>query len=202
MREALRLGQSHGRVVIDDVLEEHTFGLGALANLEGEITILNGITYIAEANSGELILRPHTPEDEATLLITANVETWDLFPISGIGSYQELEEAVAVLCKENGLDVSQPTPFWVQGAASDLELHVINGSCPIANPSGPAPLRIQEDQTPLQLFGIYVEDAAGEFTHHNRVSHVHAIAHGKKISGHVDAIAFNSVASIWIPATP
>jgi acetolactate decarboxylase len=202
MREALKLGQSHGRVGIDDVLEPHTYGLGALANLEGEITIIDGKVHIAEVSSGELIVRPHTSEDEATLLVTADAEMWELFSVSAPSDYSQLEKDIAKLCEEQGLDVSQPIPFWVKGTVSEMHLHVINGACPIATPEGPEPLRLQEKVALVNLFGIYVEGAAGIFTHHDRNIHMHAIAPASGNSGHVDAITFHGVTSIWIPALP
>jgi hypothetical protein len=199
MREALKMGQSEGRVFLGDVIGERTYGLGAMADLQGEITIIHGTSYIAEANSGELIIRPHTENDRATLLITADVNEWVMHSVTEIGSYQELETVVAELCKAQGLDLQQSIPFWVQGVASEIDLHVINGSCPIANPDGPEPWRAEQESVLLRLFGIYVEGAAGEFTHHNRNSHVHAIATGSGISGHVDGVGFQHRATVWIP---
>mgnify|MGYP002639327675 CR=1 FL=1 len=202
MREALKMGHSEGRVVLDDVIGERTYGLGAMAGLQGEITIIHGTSYIVDASSGELTIRPHTADDEATLLVTADVSSWHMYPVPEIGSYEELEEVVAELCRAKGMDLQQPIPFWVQGVATEIELHVINGSCPIANPDGPEPWRTAQETVLLRLFGIYIEGSAGEFTHHNRNSHVHAIATGSKISGHVDAIALSDQSVIWIPELP
>ena len=127
---------------------------------------------------------------------------WELFSVSAPSDYSQLEKDIAKLCEEQGLDVSQPIPFWVKGTVSEMHLHVINGACPIATPEGPEPLRLQEKVALVNLFGIYVEGAAGIFTHHDRNIHMHAIAPASGNSGHVDAITFHGVTSIWIPALP
>ncbi len=47
MREVLRQGQSQGRVALTSILKPTTIGVGALAGLEGEITIVDGQAYVA-----------------------------------------------------------------------------------------------------------------------------------------------------------
>ena len=53
MREVLREGDTRGRVPLVAVVEDHTWGVGALEDLEGEITIVDGEVSIAQVVDGE-----------------------------------------------------------------------------------------------------------------------------------------------------
>ena len=74
---------------------------------------------------------------------------------------------------------------------------VIAGACPIANPDGPSPWRFAGPAEELSLFGFYVEGAAGVFTHHDRSSHLHAVADGR--TGHLDEVDLTD-AKLFVPA--
>jgi alpha-acetolactate decarboxylase len=199
MREALKQGKSEGRVVLESVLTSSSFGVGALAGLEGEITIIEGQAFLATAPDQQLQVRQPSASDEATLLVLANVSQWHMQTLPACANYNELENAVAQAIVERGYALDQPTPFRVTGEASNVELHVIRGNCQIANPSGAKPWRWQSQQQNIDLIGFFAENSAGQLTHHTHRSHVHIVALEQSCSGHLDEITLKAGAFLWLP---
>lgn len=201
MREVLRDGQTEGRVALDDVLGPTTFAVGALEGLAGEITVIGEFAYLAQVDgAGELSLRQVRPGDQATLLVAAQVESWSKHELPKIENLGGLESKVAELAAAQGIDVSQPFVFRVRGRATELRLHVLNHSCPIADPSGPAPWRHAGADEELQLVGFHATDAAGTLTHHGQSSHVHAVVTESGFSGHVDGVGLEEGAQLLLPS--
>jgi alpha-acetolactate decarboxylase len=95
-------------------------------------------------------------------------------------------------------------PFRVEGTFENLCLHVLNGSCPIADPDGPEPWRLTDATAEGVLVGFFAADAAGKLTHHGQRSHVHALAitsEGQQAGGHVDSTGIAAGAKLFVPAS-
>lgn len=207
MREVLRQGKSDGRVALTTITDSSTVGVGALANLAGEVTVLNGRVLVAsfaeEANEGvdptAPRLREATAEDSAALLVLANVPSWEEVRIDDCSSLTQLEAAIGEQLRQRGMDVLRAQPVRIRGRARHLSLHVIAGACPIANPAGPPPWSFTGAVEDVELVGFYAEDAAGTLTHHNRHSHLHAVS--DSLMGHLDEV-FLEDAVLFLPAMP
>lgn len=187
MREALRLGDSRPRVDLADLAANDAVGVGALAGLEGEVTITGGRVLVATVEGTECRVRDARADATATLLVRAEVADWEEHPLPDCASYAELDAAVAEVLAARGFDLEQPTPVRIRGDATSLEYHVIAGACPIATPDGPAPWRFDGPLDDVVLVGFFVEGAAGRFTHHTSSSHLHVVAPGK--TGHLDEVS-------------
>lgn len=196
MREVLREGHSEGRVLLAGIAGPHTIGVGAMENLLGEITILDGRVLIAEAGANACSLREARSGDRAALLVLAEVPAWQESSLPACASYEELEGLIARRLTELGHDLSQPVPVKVHGKATLLGVHVIAGNCPIANPDGPAPWRWSGAAGEVDLVGVFVTGSAGELTHHTHQSHLHAVA--GQVSGHLEEIGL-SEAVLYLP---
>ncbi len=203
MRDVLRNGNTQGRVKLADVVGPGTIAVGALEGLGAEITIIDGETQLAEVNFSDLSkglrVRSHTADDKATLLVLADVPHWTEQTLDPASDISALEAAIRSLALAQGLDVTQPFPFRIEGIATELHLHVLNHSCPIANPEGPAPWRFEGTGIPVTLVGFLAHDAAGVLTHHGQSSHIHAVLKGREVSGHVDAIQFDRPTRLYLP---
>jgi alpha-acetolactate decarboxylase len=66
--------------IADVSIAPHTFGVGALSHLRGEITVLDDIAWIARPSDDGTISVSHYPvhstPDSAALLVVAHVESW------------------------------------------------------------------------------------------------------------------------------
>lgn len=203
MRDVLRNGNTQGRITLADVVGPNTIAVGALEGLGAEITIMGGQVQLASADATELSkglrIRSHNPDDQATLLVLANVPKWTQHALAPASDISALEAAIREIALAQGLDVTQPFPFRIEGTATELHVHVLNHSCPIANPEGPAPWRFTGKNETITLVGFYAEDAAGTLTHHGQSSHIHAILESGSVSGHVDSVRFRQPSSLFLP---
>jgi hypothetical protein len=186
MRETLREGNSQARVALTEVSAPGVIGVGALAGLEGEVTIVDGRVLVARASGDVCEVADADAGDQATLLVCASVEQWREYPVGACDSYVELEEQIAQHLERRGYDRRRPTPVRIRGRAPSIDYHVIAGACPIADPDGPAPWRFRGRLDQVELLGIYVEGAAGTLTHHTHHSHLHVVAEGR--TGHLDEV--------------
>ena len=188
MREVLREGRHEGRVDVLRAAGPTTVGVGALAGLAGEVTIVGGRALVATAVAGgRAATRPARDGDRAALLVVADVPVWEDVPLGDVASYHDLDRALAERLRARGVDPAEPTPVRVRGRAPRLSFHVIAGACPIADPTGPAPWRFSGAADDVELVGFYVEGAAGRLTHHTHRSHLHAIT--REGTGHLDEVA-------------
>jgi hypothetical protein len=204
LREVLREGRSEGRVELVDVIGPDSIALGSLAGLAGEITVVDGVVHLAGVEGGDpaggLWVRSARAGDEATILALSDVPVWSESPLPGVADNAALEALVLARASAAGLDVSQPFPFRIEGVAASLDVHVLNSSCPIAQPEGPKPWRFAGEREVVTLVGFYAKDGAGRLTHHGQKTHIHVVLPGQEASGHVDAIALEPGAQLALPA--
>ena len=197
MREVLREGRSHGRVEVSSVTHSDSIGVGALAGLEGEVTILDGRALVSRLEDDRITVREARPEEQAALLVTARVGEWREVQLPDCEDYDALDSNVRSALVEAGFEPDVPTPVRITGAAGRLRLHVIAGACPIANPDGPAPWRFDGPAEEVTLVGFFAEGAAGRLTHHNHSSHLHAST--GEVVGHLDDVQLRG-ARLFLPA--
>ncbi len=197
MREVLRMGQHQGRVTIAETTGPQTVGVGALAGLQGEVTILDGRALVAERRGEAAATRPAREGEQAALLVAAEVAAWVASDLKPCADYADLEAQVRTALLDRGFDPSAPTPIKVVGRAPRLQMHVIAGACPIATPDGPSPWRFDGPAEQVTLVGFYVEDAAGTLTHHTHQSHLHAVS--ERGAGHLDDVCLQA-ARLYLPA--
>lgn len=205
MRQVLREGRTEPRVHLADLDDRgFTVAVGALAGLEGEVTVLDGEVWVARVEDGQLLVEGPEPrnDDAATLLSMARVAGWTRTPltdaagrpVSGPGlTGRTLEAAIAAGAVRHGIDAAEPFAFVIEGTMLELDLHVINGACPRAGRPSPetTPWRWSTDE-PVEaiIVGVHAEGREGEMTHHGSSIHVHAMLDvgGRLITGHVDQL--------------
>jgi acetolactate decarboxylase len=204
MRDVLRLGNTQSRISFAEMRQQpHAIGVGALTELQGEITIFDGQIFVATTPDG--ISASTTSGDtnlgSATLMTLAHVEKWhhDSLPDS-----LPLEQAIEKVALSRGIDSERPFPFIIEGVASSYELHVINGFCPIATPDlapEDQPWRAQGESTALKVIGFFARDQHGVMTHHGSNLHIHAIIGDgdETISGHLDAVQMAPGSVLSVP---
>ena len=213
MREVMREGKSQPRVALKDIaVDPGAVAVGALAGLNGEITIVNGGVWVARPDGIAVrITGPKAqPGDHATFLTIGRAANgWQSVSIDAPLSGTSLEAFIESAARAHGIDTSQPFPFIIEGELSGLSLHVINGYCPIAhNPAtmDAQPYRYASDgHMPGVIAGIYARDAAGVLTHHGTSVHMHALFDdsqsdaGQTITGHVESVVINSGGVLRVP---
>ena len=197
MREVLALGKTHSRVRLADVIEKpHAFGVGAVAGLMGEVTILNGKAFVAQLE-GEFVTSAVQQGHEATLLAAAYVPAWQSLAIESALDSDQLMVFIKSQAQQNNINTDEPFPFLIEGNLS-VSAHIINGNCPRAG--GEEPIRFECKDRAGTIVGIYAENAAGTLTHHGDVSHMHVVFENESAqSGHVDDVVVMQGAMLKIP---
>lgn len=205
MREVLREGNTEGRVRLEGVVRPGTWGIGALENLEGEITIVDGIASLAIVEDGELTHRTLGKRDEATLLVLTSVQEWTEYELPEVRTLGDLGYALSKATEAAGFDAKvAPVPVRIEGPFEHIGLHVLDHSCPIANPDGPPPWRWSGTGTSGTIVGVYVEGQGGVLTHHGQDYHLHAAVRaedGPLLSGHLEEIALGPDVRLYLPAS-
>jgi len=200
MRTVLRDARTEGRVALAEVIGPNTIAVGVLEDLAAEITLVDGVAHLAEVEDASaadgLKLRTAVGNERATLLVAADVEAWSEHPLHEIRDLRALESSLAALARGFG---PGPLPFRVEGIASHIELHVLDHSCPIADPDGPAPWRYAGTDERAILVGFHAEDAGGVLTHHGQTTHIHALLPERGTSGHLDDVGFLREARLYLP---
>lgn len=204
------VGQTEARVGLAEVAGPRVIAVGALAGLEGEITILDGEVWIARPDGDGVRISGPSPSsgDQATLLTVASVTGWGRVALAMVepATGAELEALIEQAARDRGVDTTRPFPFVIDGVAERLEIHVINGVCPYA--ADPAnfdaePWRWSADE-PLnaRIVGMYAAEAAGVLTHYGTSMHVHALieSDGRMLTGHIDGLTLKPGASLQLPA--
>jgi hypothetical protein len=197
MRSVMREGRTEPRVRLASVASSETvYAVGALAGLEGEITIAGGKTWVARVSQDALVVRgPQASDgDQATLLTVANVDRWESDVITTTIQGTALEETIEQVARSHGIDTARPFPFLIEGEAVDLDIHVINGYCPIG--TDPVPVSAKPWRRSgghpgrAVVVGFYAAHAEGIMTHHGSSIHAHAIltVDGQVVTGHVERL--------------
>lgn len=195
--EVLASGHTEGRVALTGLATPGAIGVGALAELAGEMTIVDGRVLVAKPDGQECEVTGAGPGDRAALLVLAEVERWQEHELVDCSSYAELDAAIARELERWGFDLNEPTPVRVRARAPHVELHVLAGACPIAHPEGPPPWRFAGAAEHVEIVGVFVEGGTGRLTHHSQRSHLHVVADGKM--GHLDEVALQD-AVLLLPA--
>ena len=209
LREVLRDGRTQGRAKLTSpVVGSNTYGVGAVTGLRGEITIIDGVVWVSRADSsGALVCRSDVASSHsATFLATAEVTDWREFVLDEDLTPDRFEETIAAFGKTAGLDAETGFPFVVEGAFSPIDLHVINGRCPLASDSAGEedatsdPIRIARGTAIGTLVGFYAEGSGGVLTHHGAHTHVHVlIPRDPQTAGHVDAVGIQRGGRVRLP---
>lgn len=208
MREVMREGRTEARLTLAKAIEQpHVYAVGAMESLSGEVTIVDGDVWIASVVDGAVQMRGPAPaaHDAATLLTHASVPHWAVVEIARPADAQALERAIAEAAAVRGMDVDQPFPFLFKGQVTRLDLHVIDGFCPVGGTPAPGagePWRTTIENHPdVTIVGFFARNQAGVLTHHGTVLHMHALVEidGRLVTGHVDDVAVASGPNLRLP---
>jgi acetolactate decarboxylase len=183
--------------------QSHTYALGAIAELKGELLILDGVPYMAFVQEGQLRIE-NSFEYEATLIVHTTVEEWKSYGIdTNVQSKEDLEQFVFETAEKEGLDVSEPFPFLVEGVADSLSWHVIDW------PEGDTVHTHQKhvesglngvlDHIEVEILGFYSDSHHAVFTHHSTNMHMHFNSEEAAIAGHVDDLQLGEKMILKLP---
>jgi acetolactate decarboxylase len=200
MRKVMREGILGGEIRLDTLSQrEHLFGLGPMAFLKGEITILDGVAYRSRVNPDSSMTVDTTYAMEAPFFGYARISSWSKVDLPDtVRSLEEIERYL------DGISTHRKSPFFFRlvGAVADAVIHVVNlpdGS----TVSSPAEAHVGQVDYPIanveaELLGFYSTEHKAIFTHHDTNVHIHLITKDRSKMGHVDALTLGSGMSLYV----
>ena len=212
LREALRDGHDEGRVALADVVRPGTYGVGALAGLAGEVSVLDGEVWVSRGSAAGVTTTREAGDDQATVLFLADVETWSEHTVEADVDPSVLDAFIVERAREAGLDTDRAFPFVIEGWLRHLRLHVIGGECPMrarmlgATMQTP-PYELHEPAVMGRLVGIHARDSSGIVCHAGSTTHVHAVVtqtrpgpgQNVELTGHVESVGLAAGAKLYLP---
>ncbi len=165
--------------------KENIYGLGAVADLKGEIIVINSKPYISQVLGNEIVIDT-TFNHKASLFAFNNIETWTNDTISDPLSMLDLEERIT----KKATDLKEPISFLLTCRVESLKWHVIDwqegDSVHTHQKHKNAGIHGEIKDENVLIFGFYSRSHKGILTHRNSNLHMHFINKNKTISGHVD----------------
>jgi len=194
-------------VNLASVLKPTLYGLGALSELRGEVTILSGTAWLAYpgAANDTRVETTSSSNETAALLVTANVPTWTSLPVPNDIGGSALDQQIENLAKAAGADTEQAFPVLIEGDLINLHWHVIDGRRAAPGPSSheqhmQMAARGEALTAHATLLGFFSKHHQGVFTHHGENTHFHFVDQEKRLTGHVDAVGIKAGAIFKVPS--
>jgi hypothetical protein len=215
LHEALGEGRTDERVDALAVARRGTYGVGAVAGLGGEITLLDGEVIVTRADDAG---RPtstcipvggggHGPVPAAMLFVTHAAIWYPVIVEEDIGA-EDLAATIRDLARRHRIATDEPFAFQVVGALTGIEYHVMRGACPVrARLFGEAlaperrPFQASAETLLGELVGVYGEGQGGRLTHHGEDLHMHVVfegAAGERHTAHVERAGVAAGSTIYL----
>jgi len=181
--------------------KDHIYGLGAVENLKGEITIIDNKPFITSVENGKIKFDT-TLNNNAALIVFGSVSDWqELQGTSNINTAADVENYLNMALLKNDSSSNEPIPFLIKGNVKSLSWHIIDwadGDMVHTHKkhktSGLKGIIENQDVT---IIGFYSQNHRGIITHRYSNIHMHFITEDKKISGHLDEVKFNKNVFIY-----
>ncbi|HTU61571.1 MAG TPA: acetolactate decarboxylase [Polyangiales bacterium] len=187
------------------VPERSAYALGALSDLRGEFLVIRGnamLVYPTESKLPRVVAAHHGHgiDETATLLVAADVSTWREFPIATDVPSNNIEAWLRATAQAQGVDVSKPFPFLLQGRFRNVGWHVADGTrvLPGMRPDTNAQhgTIAEGDGT---IVGFYSTEHQGIFTMMGENTHMHIVLGDHSVLGHVRALDVVSGGVLSLP---
>lgn len=191
------------------------FGVGAVAGLDGEITVFQGKPYVTKVR-GDSYIMDHGTDHAATFAVWTRQTAWIEQSVPAeIKSYLDLQNFVkAQAAAAAGIDVSQPFPFQIVGTPVEVKWHInvdLTDGKPINKElfaKSKASYVIKNES--MDIIGFYSEKHPGVFisayapaisadSGAKNAMHIHLVSRDGKSAGHIDNLTLGSGMILRLP---
>lgn len=166
---------------------KHLYAVGPVSQLDGEITVIDGVCYIAQVVNESSLKVTEDCTKKAPFLVYSYYTHWREIPINRpFKTLKDLSRSLTELLIENGYITEDPTGLMIDAEVERLDYHVA-----IKDPSGRKSYQqslekfsIKNDK--IVMIGFYSKNHGGVFTDKGQNLHLHFLSSNKQSSGHVD----------------
>jgi hypothetical protein len=204
LRAIMHEGKTGPQVAIAQAISTpHTYGVGALSGLRGEITIVDGLPWLAFPDgAGGIRVQAGKAEGEgAALLAVAAVTAWREVVITKDVAPDDLDGRIEALAAANGIDIERPIPLMVEGRCFAVSWHVLGGGAPGAGHQAHmrgAVTGVLADAEGT-LVGFFSKHQEGVMTHMGQRTHLHVMTSDHTVMGHADRAGIRAGSRLLLP---
>ena len=196
-------GDIGGKIALASLAgRRHLYALGPRAGVSGEVTVLDGVPWIARVIDGRLDIEQSFAH-EACFLVYAEVPAWAESPQpTAVDGESALEAALLRAARAGALNVEEPFPFLVRADAANATIHVLDKRDGLPHTPArheQAKVRFQIDGAPLDVIGFHSARHRGVFTPGDSNLHMHLRTRDGRVSGHVERLAIPAGAVVAVP---
>jgi acetolactate decarboxylase len=191
-------------VKLDTLLNQPgLFALGPLDNLQGEITVVDGIVHTSSVTNGKIVSRIN-PEARAPFLVYSYVNEWSTYQITAkFTELKSIENIIDSLAAKHGYGTDDAFPFLLEADWQQLHFHVIMRDTTEEKHSheshNAAKVKYTRTNTSGTLLGFFSRHHEGVFTHRGQFAHVHYLNADTKETGHLDEVNHNGIIVVKFP---
>ena len=206
LKTIVQTGDISAKVNLDTLQNiPHLYALGALENLSGEITIIDGEPFISQDINNESQI-DHKWDHKATLLVYASVYKWKSVNIpDSVKTLEQLDTFAGKAAEASGISPDDPFPFMLEGTARSFSWHIVKWKIGDMEHSHEkhqkSGLHGTMNNEEVEIIGFYSQHHQGIFTHHGTNIHTHVNSEDNSIAGHLDDIVLGEGMVLKIPDT-
>lgn len=206
--QAVHGGDVSGKVPLQQFAgKKNLYAVGPAADLDGEVTAIDGQFHIARVRHGEVTAEKN-PSGLASFLVWSEVAAWRApVALGAAQNHAQLEARIEALAAAAGVDLSRPFPFRLEGKFDSIDYHVLvprrappagagHGAAKAAHGEGQR--NIAARQADAVVVGFFSRQHEGVFTHRGSTAHMHVLEPNGR-SGHVDELSAGSGVRVFLP---
>lgn len=191
-----------------------SFGVGAVADLDGEITVYQGKPYVTKVR-GDSFTLDHGMNHRAMFAVWTRQSKWREEPVpKEVRGYLELQSFVKARAAAAGIDVTKPFPFLLTGAPAEVKWHInvdLTEGKPITRELfAKSKANYVAKNQPTDIVGFYSENHPGVFISAyapaiksdigaKNAIHIHMVSRDGKAAGHIDDITLAPGMTLRLP---
>ncbi len=189
LRATMWDGQLSGLIAMDSLAVPGMYGLGPLEYLQGEITLLDGHSFISYMENDSTVVVEEQKKVSAPFFVHQYVAEWEEVALGH--DVVDLLSLDAFLSKQY-VDREMPFFFRLRGKVSEGIAHVMDVR-PGTNINGPSDAHASQkhftvNDAKVELIGVFSTQHQTVFTHHDSNIHVHLITSERTLMGHLDRL--------------
>jgi alpha-acetolactate decarboxylase len=208
-RRFMHMADFGTKVIVGDIKSTPSlYGIGALTDLKGEITVVGGDPVVSLGSDWQHRLSAQEASSSgASLLVTVKVPTWYEVRIDQLVKDADVEAYVLNQAKRAGVVISSSFPFVVKGMVGPFKAHVLDGANPEFKGHG-SQVRMaqqvdeQSDGLKGTVVGFYAApNDVGVITHPGERIHAHFVADGNARTSHLDSLSLTKGSTLLLPVS-
>jgi alpha-acetolactate decarboxylase len=214
-RDIFTTGKAEASVAVAEMAQgSGCYGLGAVAALDGEITVLAGKPFVARVRGGTCTVDYGVAHSAAFAVWTEQANWRDESVPEDIVGYVDVQRFVKARASAAGLDVTQPFPFRLVGTPKEVKWHINvdrTGGKPITpDLFAESKANYVARHHAMEIVGFYSERHGGVFISAyapavktesgvRNAMHIHFVARDGTATGHIDDLVLDGGMRLLLP---